>query len=71
MKATDKHGNPILRHIPYDELHLMMERLVLKVQQEPKWFEDWENGQLQKGVTNFIQGEDNRRGLSQYKEIEK
>lgn len=55
--------NPKLRDISYEELHLMMTRLVLKVQEDPALFEGWENGNVDKGVTDFIKGEDFRRGI--------
>jgi hypothetical protein len=59
----DNLGNPKLRHISYDELHLMMTRLLLKREEEPEMFDGWENGKMTEGVTDFIQGESWRRDL--------
>ena len=52
-----------LRKISYEEFNLMCQRLVLKVQEYPEMFQNWSNGQLQQGVTDFIEGENHRRDL--------
>ncbi len=52
-----------LREIGYDELELMMVRLVLKVKDYPELFNDWEMGRITESVSDFIKGEDARRKL--------
>ena len=52
-----------LRELTYDELELMMVRLVLKVKGYPELFNDWETGRIIESVSDFIKGEDAKRKL--------